>query len=197
MDAAFTIAILAGGASRRMGVDKSFIDFDGQPMIQRVLERVRTLNAPVLLVTNAPDRYLRFRVAMTADLLPGKGALGGIYSALAISETEYTVCLACDMPLLNVDLIAALLSTRAGFEAVVPVVDGQAQGLHAIYHRRCLKPIRAMLGAGNLRVADLFGQVKTRYVEDAELRAIDPDLRSFVNVNTPDELARARQKLKG
>jgi molybdopterin-guanine dinucleotide biosynthesis protein A len=177
-----------------MGVDKSFVDFDGQPMIQHVLNRVRPLNAPVLLVTNMPDRYLRFKVAMSADLLPGKGSLGGVYSALAISQTDYTVCVACDMPLLNADLLAYLLSLRDGYDAVVPVIDGQAQGLHAVYHRRCAHPIRAMLDSGNLRVSDLFERVRTRRIDEAELRAIDPSLQSFVNINTPDELAQARRK---
>lgn len=193
----FTIAILAGGASRRMGADKSFVDFGGRPMIEHVLARVRVLGAPVIVVTNAPDRYLRFKVAMTADILPGKGSLGGIYSALTVSSTEYTVCVACDMPLLNTDLIAHLLALRDGFDAVVPVVEEQAQGLHALYHRRCLEPIRAMLDGGDLRIANLFDRVQTRRVEESELRVIDPDLRSFVNVNTPDELDQAREKFGG
>ncbi len=192
---AITVAVLAGGASRRMGVDKSFVELGGKLMIQRTLEQVQALQAPLLLVTNAPDRYRQFQVPMVGDVVLGKGSLGGIYSALVHSTTPYTLCVACDMPFLNVDLMTYLVSLCSGFDAVVPVVDGQPQGLHAVYHRRCAKVIRQLMDRNALRISDLFDQLRVRLVGESALRLLDPELRSFTNLNTPEELAHAYHQI--
>src|SRR5664279_5813628 len=190
-----TVAVLAGGASRRMGTNKSLVELDGKPLIQHVLACVRHLNAPVLLVTNRPDQYSRFQVAMVSDTVPGKGSMGGIYSALMNSTTRFTLCVACDMPFLNIDLLNYLLSLRTGFDAVVPMIDGQPQGLHAVYHRRCAGPIRELIDRNELRISGLFDHLRIRLVGEAAIRIIDPELRSFTNLNTPEELARARREV--
>jgi molybdopterin-guanine dinucleotide biosynthesis protein A len=190
-----TVAVLAGGASRRMGENKSFVELDGKPLVQHTLEHVRRLNVPVLLVTNNPTLYSRFHVPMVSDVIAGKGSLGGIYSALMNSASPYTLCVACDMPFLNVDLLNYLLSLRTGFDAVVPMIDGQPQGLHAVYHRRCAEPIRELLDRNELRITGLFDHLRVRLVGEAAIRVIDPELRSFTNLNTPEELARVRREI--
>lgn len=192
---AFTVAVLAGGASRRMGANKSFVELAGKPLVQHTLERVYPLNAPVILVTNTPDLYRRFNVPMVSDVIPGKGSLGGIYSALLNSTTPYTLCVACDMPFLNADLLHYLLSLRTGFDAVVPMIEGQPQGLHAVYHRRCVEPIRELIDRNELRIARLFEHLRAWLVGEAAVRAIDPELQSFTNLNTPEELARVRRSV--
>jgi FdhD protein/molybdopterin-guanine dinucleotide biosynthesis protein A len=188
-----TVAVLAGGASRRMGANKSFVELTGKPLVQHTLERVRDLNAPMLLITNTPDLYNHFDIPMVGDVVPGKGSLGGIYSALLNSRTPYTVCVACDMPFLDVDLLNYLLSLRKGFDAVVPMIDGQPQGLHAVYHRHCIEPIRELMDRNELRITGLFDRLRVRLVGEAAIRAIDPELRSFTNLNTPEELERVRR----
>jgi molybdopterin-guanine dinucleotide biosynthesis protein A len=190
-----TVAVLAGGASRRMGENKSFVELDGKPLVQHTLEHVRRLNVPVLLVTNNPTLYSRFHVPMVSDVIAGKGSLGGIYSALMNSASPYTLCVACDMPFLNVDLLNYLLSLRTGFDAVVPMIDGQPQGLHAVYHRRCAEPIRELLDRNELRITGLFNHLRVRLVGEAAIRVIDPELRSFTNLNTPEELTRVRREI--
>ncbi len=190
-----TVAILAGGASRRMGANKSLVELEGKPLIQHVLDRVQRLNVPILLVTNQFDLYRRFQVSMVADVLPGKGSLGGIYSALTHSSSPFTLCVACDMPFLNVDLLTYLLSLRTGFDAVVPMIESQPQGLHAVYHRRCTQPIRNLLDRNELRISGIFDHLRVRLVSEAAIRLIDPDLRSFTNLNTPEELARVRREI--
>ena len=192
--AAISVAVLAGGASRRMGTNKSFVELGGKPLVQHTLERVRRLNVPVLLVTNTPERYQQFGLEMVADVMPGKGSLGGIYTALRHSKSLFTLCVACDMPFLNVDLLSYLLSLRDSFDAVVPMIDGQPQGLHAVYHRGCAEPIREAIERDELRISALFDRLRVRLVGEAAMRAIDPDLRSFTNLNTPEELARARRE---
>ncbi len=192
---AFSIAVLAGGASRRMGANKSLVELEGKPLVQHVLEHVRPLNAPILLVTNQFDLYRRFQVKMVADVIPGKGSLGGIYSALMHSTSPFTLCVACDMPFLNPDLLSYLVSLRTGFDAVVPMLDGQPQGIHAVYHQRCAKPIRELMDRNELRISGIFNHLRVRLVGEPAIRAYDPELRSFTNLNTPEELARVRREI--
>ena len=185
-----SVAVLAGGASRRMGTNKSLVDLAGKPLIQHTLDCVRRLNTPVFLVTNRPDQYRRFQVPMVPDVVPGKGSLGGIYSALMNSTTAFTLCVACDMPFLNLDLLNYLVSLRTGFDAVVPMIDGQPQGLHAVYHRRCADLMLELMQRNELRISGLFDHLRVRLVGESAIQTIDPELRSFTNLNTPEELAR-------
>lgn len=190
---AVTVAVLAGGASRRMGAEKSLAELEGKPLIQHVLACVQQLNMPVLLVTDKPEQYSQFQVEMVSDILPGKGSLGGIYSALVTSTTPFSLCVACDMPFLNVELLTYLLSLRIGFDAVVPMINNQPQGLHAIYHKRAAAPIRDLMNRNELRIRGVFDHLRVRLVGESAIRTIDPELRSFTNLNTPEELARLRR----
>ncbi|MFQ3568760.1 MAG: molybdenum cofactor guanylyltransferase, partial [Aggregatilineales bacterium] len=102
----FTLAIVAGGKSTRMGRDKSFVPLNGRPLIEHVLERTRDLGqAETILIVNQPALYAHLGLPMFADLLPDKGSLGGIYTAIHHSGTPYTLCVACDMPFLNARLL--------------------------------------------------------------------------------------------
>ena len=184
-----SVAVLAGGLSRRMGRDKSFVPLKGTPMIEHTLARVRLLNLPVMLITNQPESFEQFDVPLHGDVLKQKGSLVGLYSALYHSPTLYTLCIACDMPLLNVGLLKYLISLRDGFDAVVPCPANQAEPLHTVYHRSCLPVIEGQIMQGNMQISRLYGRLNTRFVTDAEVRDYDPNLRSFMNANTPDELA--------
>jgi molybdopterin-guanine dinucleotide biosynthesis protein A len=185
-----TVAILAGGKSRRMGTDKSFIMLEGKPLIQHVIERASTLNCPIILIANDVERYSALGLPVYTDVIPNAGSLGGLYSALMHSTTANTLCLACDMPRISPPLLAHLATLTAEHDAVVPRVDGVAQSLHAIYHRHCLPIMYENVITGRLKISPMFDELKTRFVEGGELRLFDPDGTSFVNVNTPAELER-------
>jgi molybdopterin-guanine dinucleotide biosynthesis protein A len=184
-----SVAVLAGGLSRRMGQDKSFVPLRGRPMIEHTLARVRSLNLPLLLITNQPESFGPFDVPLYGDVLKQKGSLVGLHSALSHSTTLYTLCIACDMPLLSVDLLRHLISLGDGYDAVVPCPAQQTEPLHAIYHRNCLPVIEAQIKQGDMQISLLYASLNVRFVTDAEIREIDPELRSFTNANTPDELA--------
>jgi len=188
-----SVAIIAGGKSSRMGRDKAFVLLDGKPMIEHVLFRVRTLDpSQLMIITNNPEAYTYLEVPLHGDVLPGKGALGGILTALHYSPTDYVLAIACDMPFVNPALLkmlaACLEETPEPVDAVVPCFGGRPQGLHAIYRRSCLEPIRANLEAGQLKVISFYDQVNVRFVEPQEFREIDPEGMSFKNINTPEEL---------
>lgn len=191
-DNTVTVAILAGGASRRMGRDKSFVELEGRPMIAHVIAHLEALALPVAIITNTPDAYAGFGLPCHTDVMPGSGSLGGIYTALWHSPTDYVLCVACDMPFLNPALLRHLIGLRAGYDAVVPVTDGRAHGLHAVYARHSRDAMRAQIDAGNLRITDLLGALRVREVPADELRAFDPALRSLRNLNSPADIDQAR-----
>ena len=184
-----TIAIQAGGKSSRMGTDKSFVPFLGRPMIEIVLERVAGLGDELLIVTNKSDDYAYLGLPMFADDYPDTGPLGGIYTAVNHARHERTLVVACDMPWLNRPLLVYMVGLREAADVVVPRWDKFPEPLHAVYSKTCLEPMREKLEAGVLKITAFYGRVSLRFVEREEIARFDPEGRSFVNVNTPDDLA--------
>lgn len=197
MTEAITVAILAGGHSSRMGTDKSFVPLLGKTMIEHVLERVSAVSSQIILITNKPDDYASLGPPMFTDIVPEKGSLGGLYSAVTCSTTPYTLCVACDMQFLNPALLNHLIALREGYDVIVPRINGFPEALHALYSKNCLEPMRERIEQNRLKAIGFYGNVRVRFVEESEVRPIDPDLRSFINVNTPEHLAHLQQDKRG
>ena len=189
----FTLAIIAGGQSRRMGRDKAFVQLAGKPLIQHTLDRTAELGqAETILITNKPAAYAHLNLPMHGDALPGKGALGGIYTALLRAQCPIVLALACDMPFVNSDLLRFMLAQLdAHTDIVAPRVDGYPQGMHAIYRKTCLDAIRQQLERDRLKIIGFYPAMRVRYLDEADYAAFDPQARSFTNLNTPEELAQA------
>ncbi|HLE28791.1 MAG TPA: molybdenum cofactor guanylyltransferase [Anaerolineales bacterium] len=188
-----TVAVLAGGKSSRMGVDKSFVRVLGRPLIEDILAQVAGIGAETILITNRPDDYRYLGAPLFADVLPDKGALGGIYTALYHSSQPHTLCLACDMPFVVYPLLDYLISLIPTGDAIVPRLAGEAEPFRAIYAHACLGPIRAALEGGKMRVISFFPGVRVRFVDEPEIDHFDPQRLSFFNVNTPEDLEQARR----
>ena len=190
-----TAVVLAGGMSRRLGRNKAVELFHGEPLIRRVIRRMSQVAAKIIVVANDDNRIseldLPDDVAAVIDEYTGKGPLAGIYTGLSASSTEWAVFCACDMPFLNPRLYHALLLNRGTCNAVVPIVDGRPEPIHAAYSRACLGPIRQKLTADDLKITGFFRDVSVRYFSEDELRAIDPNLLSFFNINTQQDLEMA------
>ena len=184
---AVTGVILAGGQSRRMGQNKALMQLGGERLIDRVLGAMRQVCSELLMVTNNPELYADLGVPMVGDVYPDKGSLGGIYSGLYHASTPYSLVVACDMPFLRADILQYLLNQRSDYDVVMPDVLGEQQPLHAIYHRVCLEPIVRRLDANRLKIVGFLPDVRVRTVTEDELRPIDPDLRTFQNLNTPED----------
>jgi molybdenum cofactor guanylyltransferase len=188
--------ILAGGQSRRMGSPKALLRLapDGPTFIELARDALATACAEVIVVTNTPATYAFLGCRMTADQFPGLGGLAGIQAGLAASAHAHNLIVACDMPFLNPALLAALAAEPRDYDVLIPRrADGELETLHAIYSRACLGPITEQLAAGGGRVIAFFSRVRVRYLDELWLRRYDPELRSFDNLNTPEELAAAKK----
>ena len=182
---------MAGGQSSRMGTDKSFVLFDGRPMIETVIAAVDGLGDETLLITNKPDEYKQFGLPMVGDLYPDHGPLGGIFTAVHVASNPHTLVVACDMPWLNRALLEQMITLRQTADVVVPRWEKFPEPLHAIYSKACLESIEANLKEKRLKITGFFGQVAVRFVERAEIEQFDRNGRSFANINSPEDLEEA------
>ena len=199
MQSSLSIVIQAGGASRRMGQDKALLPFLGQPLITRVIQRLTGLADEVIINTNRPEAYRFLGLPVEPDVIPGRGALGGLYSALTIAGHPLVAVVACDMPFVNPDLLAAqrLILEETGCDAVIPVTEQGAEPFHAVYRwENCLPAIKAALEAGSWRVNSWFDHAVVYFLSQAEVRRFDPLQLAFRNVNTPEDLHKAEQLAK-
>jgi molybdopterin-guanine dinucleotide biosynthesis protein A len=182
---------MAGGQSSRMGTDKSFVLFEGRPMIENVLETVAGLGDEILLITNKPDDYAHLNLPMVGDVYPDHGPLGGIFTAVHAAAYPHTLVVACDMPWLNRPLLEYMIGLRQTADIIVPRWEKFPEPLHAIYSKACLDPIEAKLKEKRLKITGFFGQVEVRFVDRAEIEKFDKDGRSFANINSPQDLEEA------
>ena len=185
--------ILAGGKSRRMGGSpKALLPFGGRPLIEHSAETLRSSLTDCLVVTNTPDLYAPLGLPMVGDVFPDGGSLGGIYSGLRAASGDAALCVACDMPFLSARLVGYLAGRAAEADVVIPEGAGEFQPLHAVYGKACLPVMERQLRAGRLKVVGFFDEVKVLRVPAETVQGFaDPDL-AFMNLNTPEDLARAR-----
>ena len=183
--------ILAGGESRRMGVDKAFMTVAGIPLIEHVLRALGPVVGTIIIVTNSPERYRSYKVRLVADRLEQRGPLMGIYSGLCSSNSEYNVVVACDMPYLNAGLLSYQLEVAPGYDAVVPAFEGLIEPLHAVYSKRLIPLIEERMREDERRIRNIFGRANVRYVTKNEIDRFDPERRSFINLNTPQQYKEA------
>jgi molybdenum cofactor guanylyltransferase len=188
-----SIAILAGGSSSRMGTDKSLLPLDGRSIFEHILERLAPLNAPIFIISNDSEKYSRYALPTFPDVIPDQGSLGGLYSAIYSSLSEYTLCVACDMPFLNVKLLAYQISLCGAFDLIVPRIGGVAQPFHAIYSKTCLSTIYSHLMQGKLQASGFYASLNVRWLEEDEICQFDLTGHSFVNINTPEDYRTIQQ----
>ncbi len=191
-----TVCIQAGGQSSRMGEDKALKTFLRRPLIQRVVERLSSIADELIVTTNRPDDYAFLKLPLISDLKPGRGALGGLYTAIASASNPIVAVVACDMPFAGPALIEAAtrLMVEEGADVVIPKSEEGFEPLHAVYRRAtCLSAIEAALAADQWKVVAWFPQVKVRVLTPDEIRRYDPSGLAFWNVNTPEEFSKAEE----
>ncbi len=192
-----TAAVLAGGRSTRMGVDKTLLDVQGRPLMLRVIDAVAEACDEVLIVTNRPDALsdpgLVDDIPVLTDEVAYQGPLGGLATAMASAGNEWVLAVAADMPHLSADVVRVLWDARKDADVVVPVSERGPEPLLALYRvEACLPPARTVLELGRRRLIHIFPSVRVTEVPEEAFREVDPQLLSLVNVNTPGDLAEAR-----
>ncbi len=185
-----TGAILAGGKSRRMGFNKAFIRINGETIIERSLKLFKDVFDDVFIVANDILLYEGLDARVYSDVFKEAGSLGGVYTALFHASSDWAFVAACDMPYLDSKTIRKVLdSPRKGYEAVIPFINGRYHPMHALYSKKCLKPIESMIKEGNLRATDLFERIKARKLSEADFGDL-PVAASIENINTRKDLVK-------
>jgi molybdopterin-guanine dinucleotide biosynthesis protein A len=187
--------ILAGGTSSRLGRDKASIQVAGLSLIERVIQRLRTVVTDIVLVANEPDRFSHLGLPVAEDVYHGVGTLGGLHAGLNATRAAYGLVVGCDMPFLNPALLRYMISQRAGYDVVIPRIGKYYEPLHAIYARRCLPAIERTILSGRRRVLDAFTEARVQIIDQDRVALYDPRGLSFFNVNTPGDLERLREIL--
>jgi molybdopterin-guanine dinucleotide biosynthesis protein A len=182
--------ILAGGRSSRYGKNKALEKIGGIPLIERVVTTMQAIFRHLLLITNTPHEYAYLQLPMHKDLIKGLGPMGGVFTGLEVISEDAGFFVGCDMPCLSEKLIRHMVEIRNRFDVVVPRVNGKIEALHALYRRRCAAAIRRKIDQGQYQIIRFFPELRVRYVDEDEIRRFDPRLKSFLNVNRPDELRR-------
>ncbi|HEX8702844.1 MAG TPA: molybdenum cofactor guanylyltransferase [Myxococcaceae bacterium] len=186
-----TLAVVAGGQGRRLsGTPKGLLKLQGRTVLERLLD-LSPLFADVLLVANAPEPYSRFGLRTVADVVPGKGAPGGVHAALVAARTEWVLAVACDMPFVSPEAVRLLLEARSpDLDALCFTVGGRVEPLLAVYRTALSVSWGKALEHGDPSLREFLASGRSRLLPEAALRAVDPELRSLVNVNTPEDLER-------
>jgi molybdopterin-guanine dinucleotide biosynthesis protein A len=194
-----SVVIQAGGQSSRMGQDKALKLFLGRPLIQRVIERLKPVADELLVTTNHPEDYAFLNLPVFTDLKPGRGALGGLYTALYSAKHPNVAVVACDMPFANAKLFEAASNIMLEEEAdtVIAKTNEGYEPLHAVYRRAtCIPAIEAAIASDKWRMDSWFPQVKMRLLTPEEINYHDPEGLAFSNINTPEEFAQAEQRAR-
>ena len=188
-----TAVVLTGGKSSRMGRPKALLPFDGEPLIVHIVRHLKRVFAETVVVA-APEQELPLLpVALVRDQVAYQGPVSGIYRGLKAATKEVCFVTSCDAPFLDLALISHLLSEISDCDVVVPFWQERFQPLHAVYRRSVAPLLHEQLERGELRPIFLYDKVRTRKVHEDEIRTLDPEGMSFLNMNSPADYDSALQ----
>ncbi|MDH4027824.1 MAG: molybdenum cofactor guanylyltransferase [Nitrospirota bacterium] len=183
-----TGVILAGGENTRMPVLKAFISVSGTPIIERNLSVMKQLFREVFIVTNQPENYVHLETPMLGDVCDIRGPMTGVFTSLLNSRDRWVFISACDMPFLNSRLIGYMASKRTGHDAVVPITDKGPEPLFAFYSARLAASMERKVLTGKRGLKDFLNHKKVKYIPSSEIKEFDQEGRSFINLNTPEDV---------
>ena len=186
---------MAGGKNSRFsGKNKALVRIGEKRILDRIYEVFTILFDKIILVTNDPVQYMEWDFDIVTDIFPIRSSLTGIHTGLFYITTPYAFFVACDIPFIRKELIEILLDgVEPGIDIVIPETSKGVEPLCSVYSKRCFKPIEEQLEKKSLKIQRVFQKVRVKKIPEDILRTIDPDLVSLYNINTPDDLARAKQ----
>ncbi len=191
--------ILAGGKNTRIAKIKAFIQLStGETILQRTLNVLQEIFPEIIIVTNQKEAYLsygscgKFNVQVVEDLIKESGPLGGIFTGLCYSTSKHNFVVACDMPFIKPALIRLLLKERKTCDVVIPEVDGEVEPLFALYSKNCIPVMFEHLQKRNLKIREVIDKFQVKKIGAKEIDQLDPQHLSFFNINTEEDLRRAK-----
>ena len=190
-------AILAGGLGKRLqGRNKAMLRIGGETILDRIERLFRSFFEEIILVTNDPAAYLDRDLVLTSDVYDYRSSLTGIHAALSAADAPHVFVSACDTPFLKPEVVALVLDhLEPRFDVVIPETRAGIEPLCAIYSRRCVDRMARHIEARDVKIKRVFRDMQVCRVPESALVERDPDLISFMNVNTPEDLARARERM--
>ena len=183
-------AIIAGGMSRRMGGDKALIMLGGRPLINHVYEKARRVFRDIMIISSRHSQFDGIDAPVRPDVLPVKGSIVGVVSALMYSSAPYVCVLACDMPNLSEASLAYMVGEIHGEDVIIPRTVHGYEALHAIYNRSCIPFFLSAIGRNRLKITGVFPYLTVKELRD-ETRFLRRGQYVFSNINTKEELAAA------
>ncbi|MEA2022341.1 MAG: molybdenum cofactor guanylyltransferase [Candidatus Caldatribacteriota bacterium] len=196
-----TAIILAGGKSSRVGLNKSKdqMKFAGRLLIDWVISKLTSLDNLTdedIIIVGPKEKYPRFK-RVVQDIFPQKGPLGGIFSGLKASNSQYNLVVACDMPFLEVKLLQYMREEIDSNDIIIPRYNrGYIEPLCAIYSKKCLEVMEKNIQSGILSVRKIFRYLKIKYIEEEEVKKFDPKFYSFFNVNFKSDFKKAEEFIR-
>lgn len=191
--------ILAGGEHKRLpGINKALVRINNRPVIDYLFDTFRKFFSEIIIVTNEPELFLHLDAAIVTDLFPTRSSLTGIQTGIFYSRAPYAFFSACDMPFLKKEVIQLLIdSIHSNIDISIPKTTLGLEPLCAVYSKACLPAVTEYLKQGNPKIMNFFSRVKVHHLSEAQLRAVDPNLDSFSNINTPYDLEQAQNRFSG
>ena len=185
-------AIFAGGRNSRMGRHKAFLDIGGRRFIDAIIDHAKVYFDEIFIVADDKELFISSGLPVFRDIIPQKGPLGALHTALSLSKAERVFCIACDMPFRNEPLIKRLIreSERSGFDCFVPYRQSRPEPLFAIYRKGMKDLVEKELISGRLSVNKMLNKCRTRFIERKMSEG------ELVNINTPEEYERYAGKIK-
>lgn len=190
MEIKASAAVLVGGKSRRMGLNKAFLKVGQVHLLENIVAKLKTLFPEVLLAGNDPETYGTLGLPVVTDVYPGCGPLAGIHAALAAAANPYVFITACDMPFLDLNLVALMIESASGYDVVVPRINAYLEPLCAVYGKGCLPAIETNLRKGQCKVTAFFPEVPVKYLDREELSRFNLE-KIFFNINSPNDMKKA------
>ena len=187
--------ILAGGKNRRIGTNKAFLVVNGSRIIDRTVGIFKDIFEEVIIVANDPLAYLDQNVTIVTDIVPDKGALGGLYTGLFFASHNRAFVCACDMPFIDGKFIEYMIRQVGSYDIISPDAGDGLQPMHAVYDKKCLPAIKNLLDQDKLKIAGFYKSSRTLTIRDDITDTFDPEKKMFLNVNTYDDLQTITKEL--
>ena len=177
--------ILAGGENKRIPLLKGFLETGAGRIVEVTIQRLRTVFNRIILSTNTPEYYYYLGLPMVGDIIQVRGPMTGIFSALSLPDVSEVFVTACDMPDINGILIKYIAGRwMSEYDAVIPVFNNEPQPLFGVYAKRVVQRMEEALHHEKRSLRGFLRDCNVLYIQEADVRKIDPEGRSFVNINT-------------